>query len=608
VTSKNPPAGGRVIRKLLRDAQARIGLRGWIAICAILVAALTAPGVLRSRFVTERRAAMSLKGARAHVAAHQLEEARGDFRAALRLRPADAAARLELAAVDLELGDWELAFLEYQSLTELHPEDPDGWTALASVLIKGGLLVAPEAALDKAIALAPDRADARVLRADIRSRLGRYHGAHLDAQAAVQHRPQDAASWVLLVRTAARSQGTPAGVEAAARGVAAVGQDPALVRLRDWLSSERGTDPAALAPELGPPPVAPGRVRAETQRNSDKLAALAQEHWPGRLAQMRQALDVQLRQQDWTAARRTVESAGRSYPDSAFAAFLAGIVELAQGNTGEAERQLSASLAAAPRSPVIATALAKAWSREKGAAFAGERLMRLAERDPGFAFARLMAARAYMDARDPVQAEAALRSGLQLQPDSPAPYQQLADHYLDLDRAPDALGICHQGLERFPRDVDLQATLARISADLGRAGEAIPIYEGILSRRPDLDVVEYKLAALLADEGAPSQRLLEIARRLRSDSPSDPLLLDTLGWMHYRAGDTARGRDLLQAAVNAAPDEPGPHFHLAAVYSRENKTELARTELKAAVESKRPFAGRLDAMRLLRENSPAPRP
>jgi tetratricopeptide (TPR) repeat protein len=592
-----------VIRKLLRDAHAKIGLRGWIAICVILGALVSAPGVLRSRFVTERRAAMSLKRARAHLAARELDEARRGYRAALRLRPADAAARLELATVELETGNWELAFLEYQSLTELHPADPDGWVGLAAILIKGGLLVAPEAALDQAIALAPERADARVLRADIRSRLGRYHGAHLDAQAAVEHAPRDAVAWALLVRTATRSQGSEAGIEAAGRGIAALGQDPALVRLRDWLSSERGSDLATIARELGPPPVAAVQARAEAQRSSDKLAAQAQEHWPGRLAQIRQALEVQLRQQDWTAAGRTVESAKSTWPETAFASFLAGIVELAQGDAQEAEKQLSESLAAAPRSPVVATALAKAWSRENGAGFAGERLMRLGERDPGFAFARLMAARAYMDGRDPVRAEAALRRGLQLEPDSTAAYRQLADHYLELDRGQDALGICQQGLERFPQDVELQMSLARVSVELGRAGEAIRIYQDILSRRPDLDLVEYKLGALLADEGAGAQGLPGIVRHLRSDLPSDPLLLDSLGWMRYRAGEGDRGRDLLQAAVKAAPDEPGPHLHLAAVYAREKKADLARSELKAAVDSKRPFAGRLEAMRQLRENT-----
>ena len=699
----------------------RLKLRGWIALCLILAAAVGLPRVLSSGVVSERRAALSLKRAQRRLAAHNLEQARSELRDALRLQPGNAAARYQLATIELGLGNWELAFVELQSLTELHPEDANGWIGLAGIMVKSGLLEAPEAALNKAIAAAPKRADAHLLRGDIRFRLGRYHGAHLDAQAAVADAPKDVPSWGLLVRSAARSQGADAGIETANRGVAAAGQDPALLLPLASLLAERGrtraasklleeivsahsgsatgwnaqlalarvelrardreaarkqidavllqrpgdeealalravvdatdgraeeslvkvaealermpasrllrdvrsrlqsarNDRAATAAllgelirrDLGPAPVSPSRFRAEAQAGGDKLAAVAREHWPGRLAQLRQALEVQMQQQNWTAAQRVVESTRRTYPDGAFAPFLAGILELARGDAEKADKYLSESLESAPRSPVVATALAKTWSRKQGAAFAGERLMRLAERDPGFTFARYMAARAFMDARDPVQAEAALRRGLVLQPDSPLPYEQLADHYLDVDRAADALRLLQQGLDRFPHDLDLQMMLAQVSAELGKADDAIRFYDDVRSQRPDLDLVEYKLAMLVAlrdQDGAPSQRLLQALQRLQSDFPSDPLLLDTLGWAHYRAGGAARARALLAAAVNGAPEEPGPHFHLAAVYASEGKPDLARSELRAALDSKRPFPERLQALRLLRGTSGPP--
>src|SRR5207249_2318009 len=90
-------------------------------------------------------------------------------------------------------------------------------------------------------------------------------------------------------------------------------------------------------------------------------------------------------------------------------------------------------------------ALAKAWSRKNGAAFAGERLMGLAERDRGFAFARYLAAHAFVDARDPAAAEAALRRGLVLQPDSSVPWQHLADYYLEVDRSAAAVAAAPAG-------------------------------------------------------------------------------------------------------------------------------------------------------------------
>jgi tetratricopeptide (TPR) repeat protein len=712
------------MRRLVRVVRDKVTARGWFALCVLVAVLVSLPQVSSSRFVTERRAARSLKLAEEHLAAREFDKARSEFHAAVRMQPGQGEARHQLAAMELGLGNWELAFLEFQSLTEMHPEDPNGWIGVASLMVKSGLLGTPEEALDKAIAAAPKRADAHLLRGDIRFRSGRYHGAHLDAEAAVaEEARKDAASWVLLVRSAARSQGTQAGIEAAERGIAAVGRDPALLqplayllagsgRTRDgvrileqiigaqsgsataWnaqltlarvelragnreaarrqlaalllqrpgdeealalgavldatggrveesvarldaalqglpksrtlrdvharLQSARN-DSAAIAAllaeligrELGPVPVPSSRLRAEAESGRGRLLALAREHWPGRLAQMRQALEVHLRQQNWSEAQRIVEAARRTYADSAFPPFLAGILELARGNADEAEQSFSESLKSAPRSPVVAAGLAKAWSRKKGATFAGTQLMRLAERDAGFGFARYLAARAYMDGREPIQAEAAVRRGLALQPDSPVPYQQLADYYLDLDRTADALGVLRQGLDRFPQDLDLQLMLAQVGAGPGKAKDAIRIYDEVLSRRPDLDLVEYKLASLVASQDkddASSRRLLQIVEHLQSDLPSDPLLLDSLGWMHFGAGATSRARHLLEAAVSGAPDEPGPHYHLAAVYARENKADLARSELKVALDSNRPFAERLEAMRLLRDSFSTPPP
>jgi len=687
----------------------RLKLLGWIAL-GLIAAALVGSQVLPIPFVTERRAAFNLEQAQAHLASGDFEQAKAEFRAALRLQPANREARRQLAAMELRLGRWELAFLEFQSLTEMHPEDPEGWIGLADLMVKSGLLEAPERALDKAIEHAPRRADAHWLRGEIRFRLGRYYGAHLDAQAAVAEAPKHAGAWVLLARTAARSSGPDAGIEAANRGIAAVGQDPALLLPLARLLSERGrtleavkmleqiavptatasarnaqlalaaiklrggdrdaarkqldallvqrpadeealalralidarggqvdpalaqldaalellpmsrnlrvvharlqaarNDPAAVAAllaemtgrDLGPAPAPPSTVRGEAQ-----TAALPRERWPGRLAQMRQALEVQLRQQDWTEAQRIVESARLTYPDTAFGPWLAGILELARGNADEAEKYLYEAMAAAPRSPTILLGMAKTWSRKKGAAFAGEQLMRLAERDPPFVFARYLAARAYIDARNPAQAEAALRRGLELQRDSAVPYLHLADYYLELDRAAEALDVCQQGLDRFPQNLDLQTMLAQISAGLGKTNDAIRIYEDILSRAPDLDLVVYKLAMLLAlqDNDEPIRaRSMQIMQHLQADMPSDPVLLDTLGWLHLRAQDTRRARELLEAAVRGAPENPTFHFHLATVYAREKKNELARNQLKSALESNSSFPERLEALRLLRE-------
>jgi tetratricopeptide (TPR) repeat protein len=544
-----------------------------IAIAAAAAAAIAAWQLWISPFGIARRARFHLGRAQAHLASREIQQARGDLRAALRLQPGNGA-RKELAALELEGGNWELAFIELKSSTELHPEDPDGWIRLARLMVDRGWIEAPEAALDRALEAAPRQADAHAQRAELRFRLGRYHGARADADAAL----------------ASATQGSDAARSAH--------------RTLERVALRTGSTAGATAGADTPPPAAPRHLRAETQIDVGSLSSWSREEWPGRLGEMREQLQGFLGEKRWGDAQRLIDIAKRSFPGAVFAPYLAGILEFTRGDLDAAERHLAEALALAPRNPTVAAALARTWSLRKESSFAGDQLMKIAERDHSFAFVRYLAARAYVEARDPIHAETALRRGLSLQPDSPVPYQHLADYYFGLDRAPEALDICEQGLGRFPHAVALRMILAQISSSAGRTAEAIRAYEAVLEERPDQDVVEYRLAMLLAsrdNDPAALQRMAQVHRDLQADQPSDPLLDDVLGWLHYRVGDR-RARALLETAVQVAPGEPRPHFHLAAVYARERKPERARSELQAALASGRAFPERLEAMRLLREN------
>ena len=376
--------------RLLRP---RLKLGHWLALAAIGVGAVAFPQVWRTPFVTERRAARHLRRAEQHLTANQLDRARAEFRVALRLQPRNAGARRQLAATELAAGNWELAFVELESLTAAHPEDTEGWIRLAQLMMKFGFLEAPEAALDRVIESAPGQAEARRLRGEIRFRLGRYFGAMADAQAAVAAAPGTSASWALLVRSTARSRGAEAGIEEARRGLAAAGGGPAVglplaglltaagrlqeasavlegmepgqsdaawsdrvARVRTRLSSGDRAGARQLLlemtePELGPPPAPSRSHRPDAQSEAGALGAWTREHWPGRLAQMRQALQAQLQQKNWLEAQRIVDAASRTYPDTAFAAFLAGILEISRQDADEAERHFLEALQLGTQAP-----------------------------------------------------------------------------------------------------------------------------------------------------------------------------------------------------------------------------------------------------------------
>jgi tetratricopeptide (TPR) repeat protein len=590
------------MRKLLRRLHHRVKLRGWIALVLLVAACVGLPALWNSSLVTQRRAAFLLKRAEAHLPSREFAQARTDFREALRLQPMDAVARRELADMEVSQGNVEVASLEYEALTELHPEEAAGYVALANLLVKGGQLEAPEALLDKAIEMDARRVDARLLRGDIRLRLGRYYGALQDARAAVASAPANAEACVLLVRATARSKGNAAGLEAAQKTISTVGATPQLLALRDGLS---GSGPEA---DLGPPPALPRRQRADAQTGRGNLGAWTREHWPGRMAEARKAFEEALEKKDFAAAEKEVDAAGRSYSGAPFAPFLAGILSLARGEMAQAEAQFSHAMALSPRLPQTLAALGRTWALKRGPIYTAEQLQRVGTEDAGFSLARYMAARAFIEVRDPLRAEAVLRAGLKLQPASAVPYQQLTDYNFGLDRAAEALEVSRQGLDRFPDDIGLQMMLAQIAEGTGQAPAAIATYEALLAKRPDLDFARYKLANLLAAEpgDAAHVRFLAVLDDLRGDRPSDPSLLDALGWLTYKANDAAGARPLLEAAVKGAPEEPSLRYHLAMVYAQQGEMALAQQQLQAALDSPRPFPERIDAVRLLRQHDLPP--
>jgi hypothetical protein len=193
------------MRELTRRLGGRLRLRSWIIVSTVLVLLLIAPWAYRSRFVTARRADFSFRQANADQAARKLEAARHGLRAGLALRPDAVGPRAQLAVLELNLGDPELAFLEYQTLTEMAPSLRKAGSASRISWSSRACSRCPRAILDNAVDADPRRVDAHRIRGDLRFRLGRYHALR-DAEAA-SHRARRPRVRELLVRARPVSRG-----------------------------------------------------------------------------------------------------------------------------------------------------------------------------------------------------------------------------------------------------------------------------------------------------------------------------------------------------------------------------------------------------------------
>jgi Flp pilus assembly protein TadD len=67
-------------------------------------------------------------------------------------------------------------------------------------------------------------------------------------------------------------------------------------------------------------------------------------------------------------------------------------------------------------------------------------------------------------------------------------------------------------------------------------------------------------------------------------SPKSGIIIDSLGWAHYRLGDMQRAADLLEQASDLAPDNAEIEYHLGAVYTALGRTDAARAQFRRALE------------------------
>jgi predicted Zn-dependent protease len=465
--------------------------------------------------------------------------------------PLHQGARRLLGELYLRGHQVERAFLELQSYTDAFPDDPEGWSDLAEVRLQASQPEQAEAALTSAVERAPERADLRLRRADLRSRIGHFHGAAVDAQAVVRHDPGTVAAATVLATARARLEAGDCG------------------------------------PARGQPP------------GADATA------WPGGLGELMREFAAANRNRSAASTSALAARATQEYPGTMLGPWLEGVSSLTLGDLDRAERSFREALASSPRSHRPVTNLVALWSRQRGPGYAGDQLVRMVDRDPGFAYPLPIAAAAYLEDSQPTRAEATIRRMFRVLPASAVPFRDVARFLVQLDRASDAIATASEGLARFPADPDLLEEQARAYARLGDREGALRSWESALSARPDDDAAAAQLARVLiaARKDAQGQRrALQLVRLLECDAPSDPDVLGAIGLVLLEAGNDAAGaRRWLEAARDRAPDSPRLRFELALAYARVQDAAGARRELREAIRSGRPFDEEPEARRLLHE-------
>jgi len=92
---------------------------------------------------------------------------------------------------------------------------------------------------------------------------------------------------------------------------------------------------------------------------------------------------------------------------------------------------------------------------------------------------------------------------------------------------------------------------------------------------------------------------LTLAQKANNLRPDDPAVMDTLGWIYYKNGDTNKALDFIGKANAKAAQNAVINYHMGMVLYKVGRLSEAKEQLKKALASKEDFEGKEEAKKTL---------
>jgi putative PEP-CTERM system TPR-repeat lipoprotein len=195
------------------------------------------------------------------------------------------------------------------------------------------------------------------------------------------------------------------------------------------------------------------------------------------------------------------------------------------------------------------------------------------------------------------EARTAFEAALQKGPSSDAVNRLFAIRLRSGEPPEQALDFVRDWLKRFPQDTQVRFALSSYLIENGRQAEALAETEELHRRDANNPVILNNLAWLLNERK--DARAKDFAARAHALAPDAPAVADTYGWILFHGGERTKGLDLLRRAAQNAPREAQIQYHFAFALAETGQKDEAKAILREILGTRRVFAGRDDAVKLL---------
>lgn len=471
--------------------------------------------------------------------------------------------RLE-SQVFMAKGDTKKALGILERLDQMYSDSPLIKYELAGAYLKDNKLNQAKVALDQALSINPNYADAILLLADINVRSGHSEAVIEPMTRLLKKNPEFRPAALLL---------------AAAYGSLDRFDDAAVITGEQAKAAPR--DPQAQ--------MAHGLTLRQAKRNAEARQAFekAAEVAPESLWPVDQLIELDLLEKQFDAARQRVSGHFQKTPDAPAAHFLYGKILAAEQKWDLAEAELQKTLQLDPNFAGAYDLLVQTYLASNKLPEALNQLQAQLSKDPNNTSALMMLALLYERTNDFSKARDAYEQLLRINPDSPAAMNNLACLYADrLDDLEKAYDLARKARELQATDPAIADTFAWVLSKRGEYQQALPILQQSAAKLPDSPEVQYHLGmtAYMMGQSDLARAALHKAANASKDFPGKEESRRRLALLD---SGTAAAPELslsqLEAMAKESPNDVISQMRLGEAYEKQGAPDKAAAAFEQAV-------------------------
>lgn len=315
----------------------------------------------------------------------------------------------------------------------------------------------------------------------------------------------------------------------------------------------------------------------------------------GNLVALSVAARAQIAKEDRAAARQTLVDMTRYAGFDPVAQVGVARLQIAAGNDSGANYSLEKALSTQPGFPPALIVGVELDIRQRVYSKAEQRIAQLAKiPGSGAIVARLQGDLAMARGQNPA-AISAYNDALK-KSDTPDMALRLYQAYASSGDLTKGVAFLQKWQSAHPESMDVLRMIGDGELQLSNFSAAAVAYEKILRKQPDDALVLNNLAqAAYAQNDKAAIGYAERAYNLRS---TDPIVIDTMGWLLLQQGKVEKGLPLLRDARLRNPNDPEIRYHLAVALAKNGRKAEAKDELNYALQSGASFSGIAEARKL----------